>query len=152
MKNNEINAIDVSKGYLNGEVLWVCDYRQPDLNKKPIRVVKPTKVLVRPMSTTRENIYYSESYFSPLGKDNKPLKKVIKLYDNTGYMSYPGVPLRVFTDEYVCKVAFSDMCVDVIDRSDEWLKEQKSVHNDRCKKLRELSTSALISSSDSSFL
>jgi hypothetical protein len=39
---------DITSGSLDGSIVWICDLRQPDLNKKPIRKVIPTRVMIRP--------------------------------------------------------------------------------------------------------
>ena len=39
----------VRKGEMNGSILWVCDYRQEDLHKKPIRNIKGKINRVSPM-------------------------------------------------------------------------------------------------------
>lgn len=98
--------IDINKitdGAMDGATIWVCDYRQPDLNKKPIRNVAPVQVVVRPESDSRNTIYYSNSYMSPLSKKTgEPLSKEIKVFDNTGYRSYSGVAISAFTEQAEC--------------------------------------------------
>ncbi len=95
----------IRAGELDYEHFWICDYRRPDLNKKPIRAVKPTHVMVMPNSDLKPNvrIYYSESHFKPVSKDgSKILSKCIPIFDNTGYRAYTGVPLQVFRNQNDC--------------------------------------------------
>lgn len=88
---------------MDGKVLWICDFRYLD-NKygKPIRHIKPTKVLVRNNSETTKLIYYSESHFIALGKNDKNIGKVISLFDNTDYRSIKGTPVQIFDTETKC--------------------------------------------------
>lgn len=142
----EIEATVVSNGENNGSRVWVCDLRWTDFNNKPIHKVEPTFVEITPSTEVKGHIYYSDSVFLPINKKGSVLKsKVIKLYDNTGFRSYPGIALRIFRDERECKMAFSEMCCDVIDDNKEWLKDKKTQFNKRDKNLREMQSSALIS-------
>ena len=61
---------NLAKGMHDGEVLWVCDLRYRDYADKPIRHIKPTKVLVRSnkMLEGKKKIYYSDSHFVAFGK------------------------------------------------------------------------------------
>jgi hypothetical protein len=54
------------------------------------------------VSETDKKVYYSKSFFSPIGKSGKPLSKVIAPMDNTGFRSNPGNPLLVFEHEQEC--------------------------------------------------
>lgn len=100
----EINIKDITNGKMNGRYVWICDYRpsKGGINDKPIRHVKPQKVLVRSNEETKERVYYSESHFAVLNKNGKALKKIIKPFDSTGYRWYPGIPVRVFNNEEEC--------------------------------------------------
>lgn len=99
----EIPISEVTDGSRNGEVVYVCDYRLNDeIHRKPIRVVPPTKVVVVSNDDVDKNVYYSSSAFKVIGKNGNTTSKIIVPYDNTGYRSYPGVPLKVFTDEQEC--------------------------------------------------
>jgi hypothetical protein len=110
-----ISPIEIASGQRNGEIIWVCDIRKPDLHKKAIRSVQPTRVMVRPISECTQRIYYSESFLSPLNKKDEPLSKVIKVYDNTGYRSYAGIGLFGFTTEEECRGHFATQCKEIID-------------------------------------
>lgn len=111
----QIDIKDIVEGQKNGEIVYVCDFRQPDLNKKPIRKVLPTKVLIVSNDETKEKIYYSHCHFVELKADGTRKAKIIKPYDNTGFRSYPGVPVAVFTEEQECIDFFNKQCDKVLD-------------------------------------
>jgi hypothetical protein len=104
----EIDISNIRNGSMNGEIVFICDYRRPDLDKKAIRNVPPTKVMIRSNSETKKRIYYSESHFVTLKKDGSPSSKVIPLFDNTGFRSYTGEPLKVFDNEAECIAQWND--------------------------------------------
>ena len=98
-----VNIKDVTDGNMNGQTVWICDLRYNNYNEKPIRNIKPTKVLIRDNNETNKKIYYSSSHFVGLNKKNQPIKsKVIAVYDNTGYRSITGTPLNCFLSENEC--------------------------------------------------
>jgi len=101
---------EVKDGRRDGEIVWVCDYRIPDLNKKAIRAVHPTRTVILNESETSSNIYYSKSYFAPLDSKGKAKRTVISPADNTAYRSYPGIPLHVFTTEEECNDCYNEQC------------------------------------------
>lgn len=109
-----IDIEKVTSGSMNGEYVWVCGYRQPDLNKKPIRNVPPQKVLVASADSVKGNVYYSKSVFLKLNKKGEPTKSAIKVFDNTGYRFYTGVSVNVFDNEAECKAKWKDQVSDVI--------------------------------------
>jgi len=92
-----------------GKEVWICHYNQPDMNNKPIRSVPPTKVIIRSTDDLPKNkkVYYSHNYFSPIGKNGKPLSKVISPVDNTGYRMRCGNELFVFDNEFDCTVEWN---------------------------------------------
>jgi len=100
----QIETKEVMTGLKDGRIVWICSYNQPDLNKKPLRNVPPTEVMVVPNDELPENkrIYYSESHFRPVGKDGSPLKKYLSPVDNTGYRSMCGNMIDVFENEDEC--------------------------------------------------
>jgi len=100
----QIDTKEVREGKHDGDVVWVCHYNRPDMNKKALRNIPPTKVLIRPESELPKNkvVYYSESFFSPLNRQGNPLAKVISPVDNTGYRSNVGNELFVFDNEKDC--------------------------------------------------
>lgn len=94
---------EITEGHMNNKVFYICDFRK-EYDKKPIRHVKPTRVMVRCNSEVDKRIYYSNSHFVPFSESTgKVLKKVIAVYDNTGYRSYTGVPLKVFDNLEDCQ-------------------------------------------------
>ncbi len=100
----KINCTEVRDGKHDGKIVWICDYRRPDLHKKPLRCVKPTRVLIRANDELPSNkkVYYSNSHFSPLKADGTPYAKVISPVDNTGYRSLCGNMLYVFDNKEEC--------------------------------------------------
>ena len=117
----EIKHTEIVNGQRDGEILFVCDYRRPDKNKKPIRSLPPTEVMVMSNSTTSKRVYYSESHFRPLGKDNTPKSRVIPVFDNTGYRMLTGNPVYIFTTEEECVSKWNEMIQEEID----WFEESK---------------------------
>ena len=98
-----IETQEIRDAKWDGKIVWICDFRYNDYSNKPIRSIKPSKVLVRNNSKTTRTIYYSESHFIGLNKNNEPLKsKIITLFDNTGHRSYTGVALNCFETEEEC--------------------------------------------------
>lgn len=114
----KISTEQIRDGGLTGETVWVCDFRQPDLNKKAIRHVKPTKVIVKSNNDLPKNktVYYSENHFSPINDKGKITSKIISPVDNTGFRSRSGVELNVFDNEIECKAYYKCQCQDIIDR------------------------------------
>lgn len=98
----QIDTKLIAEGNLNGQIVWICDYRRPDKTKKAIRNVPPTQVVVRNKEEAKKKIYYSESFFSPLKSNGEPSSKEISLFDNTGFRSFTGVALNVFDNEEEC--------------------------------------------------
>lgn len=98
------------------QIVWICDFRYNDIFKKPIRNVKPTKVMVKrnidlPCNKT---VYYSDTHFRTLNKNGKISSKVISLYDNTGYRSYEGICVNIFDNEKECKECFEKQCEEIL--------------------------------------
>lgn len=116
----DLNEITESTSKWIGKEVWICDFRRPDLNKKPIRHVPPQKVMVRSNNELPSNkrIYYSSNHFIKLSKAGKPLSTVIPVYDNTGYRSYAGEPLRIFEDEKSCVETYNALADVIIDQLD----------------------------------
>jgi len=89
---------------MDGATVYICDYRRPDLNKKPARNIQPQAVIVKSNSDLPKGkkIYYSDSHFKPIGKNGNELSKVVSIFDNTGFRFYTGVPLKVFDNLDEC--------------------------------------------------
>ena len=95
---------EVRDGVRDGQELWVCDFRQPDLNKKAARNIAPTMCLVVSNDALPKNktVYYSNSHFVPYNSKGKLTKKVIGPVDNTGFRCRSGVYLQTFRHEKEC--------------------------------------------------
>ena len=125
-----IKTKDVRYGKHNGEVVWICHYLRPTVNKKPLRNIPPTKVLICPVSDlpSTKRIYYSESFFLPFGKSGNLLKKVIWPVDNTGNRNRPGNELYVFEKEKDCRKEWGFQVSDYFERMNDfwamWLLEK----------------------------
>jgi hypothetical protein len=104
-----------------GKMVWICDYRKPDINKKPIRHVRPTHVLVRSNSELPKNvrIYYSNNHFCKLNKNGDPIASgIIPVFDNTGYRMYSGTPVQIFDNEKECNEEYCKMSDEIIKEID----------------------------------
>lgn len=101
-----IPTSEVRNGKHNGKTVWICHYLQPDLNKKPLRNLPPTKCVIADNGEISKQIYYSESHFKKVGKNGSVTKTVYSPVDNTGYRSRHGNELYVFEEEVECKEEF----------------------------------------------
>jgi len=90
----ELQIADITSGSMDGKTVWICHYNRPDMNKKPLRCIPPTKCIVVSNEATMKKIYYSSSHFAKV--------KIYAPFDNTGFRSYSGNPVHVFTDELQC--------------------------------------------------
>tara|TARA_R110000851_G_scaffold23134_1_gene68037 strand:- start:1462 stop:1878 length:417 start_codon:yes stop_codon:yes gene_type:complete len=102
-----------------GQKVYICDYRQEDLNKKPIRNVKPMLVQVVSNDDLPKNktVYYSKVHFRMIkNKGEGVTVRIIPPFDNTGYRSYPGVMLNIFDNYEECADLFKVQIDDVIER------------------------------------
>jgi len=104
-----------------GDTVWICHYNRPDLQKKALRNIPPTKAVVTDNCVLPANktVYYSETHFVPLNKAGKPLKKVISPVDNTGFRSRLGNELFVFTTEDECKAKWNSQLRECCGRIDD---------------------------------
>lgn len=114
-----IQTSEIREGKHIGEVVWICHYLRPDLDKKTLRNIPPTKVIVRSNDELPENktVYYSKCHFSPLSKKGTPTSKVISPVDNTGYRMRHGNELYVFTDEIECIAEWNEQVKEVCSRA-----------------------------------
>ena len=115
---SNVNTKAVQDGLLNGKIVWICHYNQPDLNKKPLRNVRPTKCLVVSNSElpVGKVIPYSRSHYLALNKKGLTIGKPISTVDNTGYRSHQGNPLETFSCQDDCIARWNCMLVDVNNR------------------------------------
>lgn len=119
-----INTTEVREGLHNNKTVWICHYNHPDLHKKPLRNIKPTKAIIMSLSDIAnvKNMYYTKSCFVPLNKSNSPLKKYISPVDNTGFRSHYGNELFVFDTEAECRTEWDKQIDEYITRKDDWMK------------------------------
>jgi hypothetical protein len=105
----QVETKTVQDGQHNGKTVWICHYHRPDLDKKPLRNVPPTKVIVCSNDELPKNktVYYSQSHFRPINAKGKATAKVISPVDNTGFRSRQGSPLYVFDNEAECIAAWN---------------------------------------------
>lgn len=108
----------VRKGEMDGKTVWICHYNKPDLNKKPLRNVPPTKCLVVSNDKLPKNktVYYSKSHYLAIGKNGKTTARVISPVDNTGYRGYCGNMLFTFECESDCVEEWNKQIKLVTDR------------------------------------
>lgn len=128
----------MTNGLINGETVWVCRYRRPDLNKKPLRNLPPTRVIVRCNSELPKNkrVYYSESHFSPVKENGTVVKsKVISPVDNTGYRFFPGDPVHMFDNEKECVEDWNNQLDEITSRLED---AQAGAYDHWAEKLRDV--------------
>lgn len=106
---SNVNIQDIREGKLDGNILYICDLRYNSADNKPIRHIKPTKVIVVSNKETNKRIFYSESHFKKIGKNDKPIGSPISLFDNTGYRSYAGEPVEVFNTLEECESRYNEL-------------------------------------------
>jgi len=122
-----------------GQVVYICDYRFIDINNKPIRHVKPTKVMVVDNSELPKNktVYYSETHFRPFTKTGKVSNKIIAPFDNTGYRYRTGGCVNIYDNMEECIEKYNKQCelainelnvgkTNAIDRFDGLIKDVKN--------------------------
>ena len=118
-----IDVNDVIESSMRGKIVYACDYRKPDLDKKAVRNVSPEKCIVFTKTDFEEagkkwpNVYYSNTVLLPLNKKDEPIwSRPIKVFDNTGYRAYTGVPIEFFDNMEECIEAYNIAVQEVIDR------------------------------------
>lgn len=105
-----------------GTKVWICDYRQPDLDKKAIRHVPPTEVLIvsNEENKTNKKIYCSKTHFRTIGKNGEMSSKMISIFDNT----QSSVPLHVFDNKEECVEFYNeqaDKIISALDHKISWV-------------------------------
>lgn len=115
----------ITNGSMNGKIVYICHYNRPDLNKKPLRSVPPTKVIIESNDELPKGkkIYYSKSHFVELNKKGSRTKKIHGVYDSTGFRSYQGNPLFIFDNERECKIEWNKQICECVDRIDVMINE-----------------------------
>jgi len=101
-----------NKDLIVGQIVWICDYRYNDIFKKPIRSIKPTRVITVDNDDLPESktVYYSETHFRPLNDKGKQSSKIICPCDNTGYRMHSGGCVNIFDNENECVECFNSQC------------------------------------------
>lgn len=115
----QIEAQSIMNGNCVGNTVWICHYLRPDLGKKPLRNLPPTKVIVCSNDELPSNktIYYSKNHFRPFLKSGEPSSsKFISPVDNTGFRQRSGNTLFVFNNENECDVEWNKQIDEVCDR------------------------------------
>ncbi len=104
MSSSIVDLKLVVSGDLNGTRVWVCQYNQPDLDKKPLRNVPPTEMVIVSNDELPPNktIYYSGSHLRPLNKKGEPTSRIVPVFDNTGFRGRTGTPLHILTNREAC--------------------------------------------------
>ncbi len=100
-----IETQSIRNGNNIGKIVWICHYHRPDMLKKPLRNIPPTRVYVvsNDELPKHKNVYYSKTHFRPVLKSGEVGSKIISPVDNTGFRSRSGAELYVFSDEEECK-------------------------------------------------
>lgn len=103
-----------------GTKVWICDYRQDDIDKKAARHVPPTEVFIvsNEENPPAKRVYYSHTHFRSLTKTGEASSKVIGIYDNTGYRFNPGVPVHVFDNKEECVDFYNEQADKIISAID----------------------------------
>jgi hypothetical protein len=104
-----------------GTKVWICDFRQPEIDKKAARHVPPTEVFIvsNEENDTKKSIYYSDTHFRPVGKNGEATSKMILVFDNTGYRSNTGIPLHVFDNKEECVEFYNEQADQIISAIDQ---------------------------------
>jgi len=135
----QIPTKEIRDGSHNGKVYFICHYNRPDMHKKSLRSVPPTKCLVTSNEELPDNkrVYYSESHFVPYTNAGKLSKKVISPVDNTGYRSHVGNELFVFdnyeecSDEWNSQINKHLLVIDdiIANVKQQWIIEKQNLQN-----------------------
>ena len=136
----QIETSSIRNGARIGEIVWVCHYHRPDLDKKALRNVPPTKVMVMDNEILPKNktVYYSKTHFAPLNKKGEPTKKVISPVDNTGYRSRSGTELFVFDCHIECGVEWNKQVAEHCERINIKIATASKIWIDEKERLEEL--------------
>jgi hypothetical protein len=130
----------VRNGDMDDKIVYVCHFNKPDMDKKPLRNVPPTKCVVSSNSKlpTNKKIYYSESHYSPLSAKDVITKKIIAPQDNTGFRSSIGNSLYTFHNYEDCSSLWNMQLSEYIGRIDKRLSSFAETLNEEKVKLREM--------------
>lgn len=115
----KIDPIEVSNGVHDGKDVYICHLNIPDLHKKPLRKIPPTKVKVisenDPINKGKR-VTYSNSLFQLYSAKGELTKKTAKIFDNTGYRSFRGNPVYIFDTFDECQDEWSKAVIAHLDR------------------------------------
>lgn len=122
-----------------GQIVWICDYRHNDIFKKPIRNIKPIKVMVIDNEKLPKNkrVYYSETHFRKLNKKGEANSTVIVPFDNTGYRGYTGKCVDIFDNEIECIKCYLKQCAEIMKMIENGRKESNERFNNMIKEVSE---------------
>lgn len=137
-----MNFKDCEKDLNVGQMVWICDFRLNPTKgaDKPIRHIKPTHVEIVSNNELPKGkiVYYSEVHFRPINKNGKRLSKIIPPYDNTGYRSFTGEALNVFTRKEECIEFYKNQCDKAIDILENEKQERINFYTDKISEIRGL--------------
>lgn len=122
-----MDTIEVMKGQHLGKKVWICRYHRPSFDKKPLRCVPPTHVLVRSNEELPKgkNVYYSVSHFVVLNKKGEPSSKIHSPVDATGWRNRSGDPVFTFSTEEECKSSWNEQINEHLLRLEEYVKSEE---------------------------
>lgn len=121
---SRIKTGEIRGGMYIGRTVWICHYLRPDLHKKPLRNIPPTKAMVKSIKSlpNGKKMYYTQNCFLAYGKSGGLLKRQISPVDNTGFRGNHGNELFVFDNEDECQAEWAKQIKEYIDEKDKWLK------------------------------
>lgn len=105
--------LTASKSPHIGKIFWVCDYRQPDLDKKAIRHVQPTAVVLVSADELPKGkrVFSSYTFFKKLNAKGLVVdNSIIPIFDNTG----SAVAVSIFDNEAECRSHYASMADSII--------------------------------------
>ena len=98
----QIHIEHILNGSMEGKIVWICDYRRPDLCKEPIRARMPTKVMVM-----NGRVVHSDYHFKRLNNCSTPTGPAILPFDKTGWRGFTGEPVKVFDNVDECLIQWN---------------------------------------------
>ena len=130
---------DIINGKLDGQKIWICDLRYNDYSNKPVRHVIPMEVFVVNKDKVNKKIYYSNSCFLKINKNGEAVNSaVIPLFDNTGFRSYTGEPVKCFDNKEECIDYYKKQAQEAIKGLSNHLKDFTEDINDKIQGIKNL--------------
>lgn len=110
----EISEIIEENSKHIGRDYWIAEV---NTFSERYRIIEPTRARLFSAEESSKTIYYSNTFFKPYSKTNpeKLLKKVIPIFDNTGFRSNKGNPISVFETELEAKTWFKQKMIELLD-------------------------------------